>query len=66
MTEEETSFEDAAAVGFKVIEIAEKVALGDKFAVGAQGVWHFSIDDRRFRVVITNAEPLAPDEQRHG
>lgn len=62
MSEDDTSFseEDAAAVGFKVIEMAEKVRLGDQLGLGARAKWAFHIDDVRYAVTVEVAVPAEP------
>lgn len=46
-------FDDAARIGFKVVEMADRVRVVDKVTPGAQAKWGFEIDDIAYDVVIT-------------
>lgn len=54
------SFDDAATIGFKIVEMADRVKIGNKHTPGAQARWAFEVDDDRFDVVVSLA-PKAPD-----
>lgn len=47
------SYEDAAAIGFKVVEMADRVKVGDKCIPGARAKWGFEIDGVKFDVAVT-------------
>ncbi|QPT08576.1 hypothetical protein [Sphingomonas paucimobilis] len=53
----EASPEDAENVGYKIIEMAGRVAVAHRCAPGAQARWCFGIDDARFEVCVTVAQP---------
>lgn len=59
MSEPDIDYEDAAAIGFKVAEMAERVQVMHTVLPGAQATWFFEADDVRFRVVVTVDEPAA-------
>lgn len=48
--------EGAIAVGYKVIEMADRLKAVVGAVPGAQAKWFFEIDDCRFKVVLTVAE----------
>ena len=48
--------DDAAQrVGAKVIEMADRVTDVAMALPGSQATWHFEVDDRRYKVVVTLA-----------
>lgn len=49
------SFSDAAELGFKVIEMADRVWTMDGCLPGSQARWQFEMDDRRFVVTVAPA-----------
>lgn len=56
LTEDEST-DDLIAVGEKVIEMAERVKTAHKVMPGAQATWAFEVEDDRFNVTVTVAEP---------
>ena len=56
---EDVSFSDAAELGFKVIEMADRVSTMDACLPGSQARWHFEMDDRRFVVTVAPAREAA-------
>jgi hypothetical protein len=57
--DEDLLFDDDAAyrVGAKVIEMAERLKDVAAAIPGARATWNFEIDDVRFHVAVTVAEP---------
>lgn len=55
MTQPDIEYDDAAKVGFKVAEMAERAKVMHATLPGTQATWHFEMDDVRFRVVVTVA-----------
>ena len=55
MTQPDIDREDAAAIGFKVAEMAERVQVMHTVIPGARATWFFEADDVRFLVVVTVA-----------
>ena len=54
---------DAAyRVGSKIIECAERCAEMNKIVGGAQATWHFTMDDVRFKVIVSVAAPAEQGE----
>lgn len=49
----EIDYEDAAEIGFKVAEMADRVKVAHAVVPGSQALWHFTADDVRFQVVVT-------------
>lgn len=52
-----TSFEDAASIGFKIVEMAERVAKMEPIMPGSQAAWAFEIDDVRYEVFVRKGKP---------
>lgn len=50
------SFDDAANIGLKVAEMADRVKVGEKIVPGAQAKWGFTMDGQRFEVIVTVAK----------
>lgn len=46
-------YDEAAAVGFKVVEMADRVKVADKVMPGSVARWSFEIDDVKFDVSVT-------------
>ena len=44
---------DAMAIGYKVVEMAERLILMNKFRPGAKASWAFDMDGLRFDVAVT-------------
>lgn len=62
---EDELYEDRDAafrVGSKIIECAERCAEMDKIVGGAQATWHFTMDDVRFKVIVSVAPPAEQGE----
>jgi len=54
---EEVFADDAAVrIGRKVIEMADRITDVARALPGAQATWHFDIDDRRYKVIVTLVE----------
>ena len=47
-----TSFDDAASIGFKIIEMAERVLTLHQVVPGSTAAWGFEMDDQRFEVTL--------------
>ena len=45
----------AADIGFKIVEMADRVLVAHKVLAGSQAAWSFEMDDSRFDVVVTVA-----------
>lgn len=59
LTEEEylDDFGAAFRCGDKIIECADRVAEMHKIVPGSKAVWHFTVEDVRFKVTVEVAEP---------
>lgn len=57
--DELNSINDEIAVGRKVIEAANRVAVMHMAISGARATWAFEIDDTRFNVTVAVADPEA-------
>ncbi|TPL49098.1 hypothetical protein FJ937_16565 [Mesorhizobium sp. B2-4-4] len=51
--DEAVSYDEAASIGFKVIEMADRVKVADKVLPGATAKWCFAMDDVEYNVVVT-------------
>lgn len=47
--------DDAAAIGFKVVEMADRVKVGQKFIPGAKAKWRFEMDGVNYDVTVSIA-----------
>lgn len=47
------SIDDAAAIGFKVAEMADRVKVGNKFIPGAKAKWRFEMDGVNYDVTVS-------------
>lgn len=56
MSDREHAYDAAAEVGFKVLEMTDKVVMTKKFATGARAAWNFEVDDVRFLVTVAIVE----------
>ena len=45
--------DDAITLGKRIMEMADRVMVADKFLPGAQAEWGFSADDVQFDVVVS-------------
>ena len=60
MTENDTgilSISDAAEIGFKIVEMADRLKDVDAAVPGTQATWALEIDGARFKVAVTVAQP---------
>lgn len=51
--ESSVSFEDAASLGFRIVEMAERLRRMNNILPGSQAKWAFEMDDVRFEVLLT-------------
>lgn len=52
--EDETiSWDDAMAIASKITEMADRVRVAHAAIPGAQAIWAFEMNDKRFKVVVT-------------
>ena len=54
------STSDAAAIGFRLVEMADRVKNVDAAVPGTQARCSFQIDGLKFNVVVTLARPPSP------
>ena len=47
--------EDLLRLGEKLVEMAQQARAADVFDFGARAIWHFEIDDDRYRVAVVVA-----------
>lgn len=45
--------DEAAEIGFKIVEMADRVKVADKVLPGMAAKWNFMIDDVKYHVVVT-------------
>ena len=58
---EDVSYEDAAKIGFQVVEMCDRVSPLAACLPGTKAVWHFEMDDRRFQLTVAPAPRPEPD-----
>lgn len=51
--DEPVSYEEAAEIGFKIVEMADRVKVADKILPGTTAKWCFTMDDVKYDVVVT-------------
>ncbi len=61
MTEPDIGYDDAAAIGFKVAEMAERLRVAHAVCPGAHAKWFFEADDIRYRVIVTIEDGTSAD-----
>lgn len=54
------SISDAAEIGIKVVEMADRVKVGNSYMPGAEAKWAFEMDGTRFSVTVSVAGPQSP------
>ena len=54
------SLSDAAAIGFKIVEMADRLVDVDLAMPGSQATFGFELDDRQFRITVTRI-PTPPN-----
>ncbi|RUU12069.1 MAG: hypothetical protein EOQ98_19425 [Mesorhizobium sp.] len=47
------SYDEAATIGFKIVEMADRVKVADKCLPGSQAKWCFEMSDVKYDVVVT-------------
>lgn len=53
------SLSDAAKIGFKVVDMADRVKVGHACLPGSKATWHFEMDGTRYIVDIRVADDAA-------
>lgn len=51
------SIGDAASIGFRIVDMADRVKVGSKIVPGMQAKWAFDMDGVRYDVVVQVAAP---------
>lgn len=54
----ELEVEEAFAIADRIVEMAGKLRLADRLALGAAAKWHVTIDGIRYKVVLSAAEQV--------
>lgn len=52
---------DAMTMGYKLVEMAERIILASKFKPGCRASWSFDMDGQRFDVVVVASEAEVSD-----
>jgi hypothetical protein len=50
MMDDLTSYEDAASVGFKIVEMADRLKVANACVPGARASWAMEVDDVRYAI----------------
>lgn len=58
------SVSDAARIGFKLVEMADRLVDVDAALPGSQAKWAFEIDGKSFDIVVTRAATSNPEGER--